>query len=89
MAAACSPRKRELRGEGGGMKSRATSLRLPESLAVDIGVIARAEGIPISEFIREALENHVSLRRSEPGFKERLKERMAEDQEVFKRLAGD
>jgi hypothetical protein len=71
------------------MKRRATSLRLPESLAVDIGVIARSEGIPISEFIREALENHVALRRSEPGFKERLKERMAEDQEVFKRLAGD
>jgi hypothetical protein len=58
-------------------------------MAVDIGVIARTEGITISEFVREALENHIALRRSEDGFKERLKERMSEDQEVFKRLAGE
>jgi len=68
------------------MSQRVTSLRLPESMAVQLGAIARTEGVPVSEFVREAIENHMALRCSDEGFKERLKKRMEEDHEALRGL---
>jgi hypothetical protein len=51
------------------MNQRAMSLRMPESLAVRLGAIARTDGVPISEFVREA---NRELRRAtgEPAYEQ-------------------
>jgi predicted DNA-binding protein len=68
------------------MTQIATSLRMPESLAARLGTIARTEGIPMSEFVREAIEKQIAERLSDEGFKERLKKRIDEDREVWREL---
>lgn len=68
------------------MNQRAMSLRMPESMAVRLGAIARTDGVPISEFVREAIESQITLRLSDEGFKDRLKKRIAEDREVWREL---
>jgi len=63
------------------------SLRLPEELAAEIAAVARADDVPISEAIREAIEHHITARRSDKDFQRRLKKRLEEDREVLERLA--
>ena len=69
------------------MPSKATSLRLPEPLAAELAAVARADGIPISEVVRQAIGKHIAERRADGEFQKRLKELLEEDQKVHKRLA--
>jgi len=69
------------------MAAKVMSLRLPEDIAAEIAAVARADGIPVSQAIREAIENHIAARSSDKAFKERLKKRLAEDQKILERLA--
>lgn len=63
------------------------SLRLPEGLAADLAAVARADEVPISEVIREAIDHLITARTEDKEFKERLKRRVEEDREVLERLA--
>jgi Arc/MetJ-type ribon-helix-helix transcriptional regulator len=69
------------------MASKVMSLRLPEKLAAELAAVARGDDMPVSETIRKAIENHIADRRADTAFKERLKQRLEEDREVFERLA--
>jgi predicted DNA-binding protein len=69
------------------MPSKAISLRLPEQMAAELAAIARTQDIPVSEAIREAIENHIASRRTDKDFQQRLKKRLEEDREVLERLA--
>jgi predicted DNA-binding protein len=68
------------------MAAKVMSLRLPEDIAAEIAAVARADGIPVSQAIREAIEHHIAARSADKDFKERLKRRLQEDREVFERL---
>lgn len=68
------------------MADKVMSLRLPEDIAAEIAAVARADGIPVSQAIREAIDNHIATRSADEAFKERLKKRLAEDQKILKRL---
>lgn len=68
------------------MASKATSLRLSEPMAAELAVVARADGIPISEAVRQAIEKHIAERRADEEFQKRLKKLLEEDQKVLKRL---
>lgn len=68
------------------MSTKATSLRLPQPLAAELAAVARADGMPVSEVVREAIAKHIAERRSDKGFQERLKELLEEDQELLERL---
>jgi predicted DNA-binding protein len=68
------------------MPDKVMSLRLPENIAAEIAAVARVDGIPVSQAIREAIENHIAALSADKAFKERLKKRLAEDQEVLERL---
>lgn len=70
------------------MAAKVMSLRLPEDIAAEIAAVARADGIPVSKAILEAIENHIAARSADQAFRERLKERLAEDQKMFDRLAN-
>lgn len=67
------------------MPAKVMSLRLPEDIAAEIAAVARADGIPVSQAIREAIDNHIAARSADEAFKERLKKRLAEDQKILKR----
>jgi len=67
--------------------SKATSLRLPEPMAAELAAVARADGIPISEAVRQAIEKHIAERRADEQFQKRLKKLLQEDQRLLKRLA--
>jgi predicted DNA-binding protein len=69
------------------MPNRAISLRLPEQMAAELGAIARTKDIPVSEVIREAIENHITSLSTDKDFRQRLKTHLEEEQEVLKRLA--
>ena len=69
------------------MSNKAISLRLPEQMAAELAAIARTQDIPVSEVIREAVENHITSLSTDKAFRQQLKKRLEEDQEVLKRLA--
>ena len=69
------------------MASKATSLRLPEPLAAELAAVARADGMPISEAVRQAIEKHIAERRADEEFQKRLKLLLEEEQKLLKRLA--
>lgn len=68
--------------------SKAMSLRLSEKQAGELAVVCRADGVKMSEVVREAIAKHIEERREDKEFKERVKKRMEKDREVLERLAG-
>jgi predicted DNA-binding protein len=68
------------------MKMKVSTLRLPEPMAKQLGAIARAEGISVSEVLREGIENHITARCSDENLKERLRKVQQEDREVLEDL---
>ncbi len=69
------------------MAPKAMSIRLPEEQAVELAAVARTDEMPVSEAVRQAIENHIAARRADKDFQKRLKKRLAEDREVLERLA--
>ena len=69
------------------MPTKVTSLRLPDYMAAELSAVARADDMPVSEAVREAIEKHISERRADEAFQKRLKKLLEEDQKVLKRLA--
>jgi predicted DNA-binding protein len=69
------------------MATKVTTLRLPDFMAAELAAVARADDMPVSEAVREAIEKHIAERRSDKGFQSRLKRLLEEDQAVLKRLA--
>jgi Ribbon-helix-helix protein, copG family len=68
------------------MSHEVSTLRLPESMAKQLRSIAQAEGVDVSEVLRQGIENHIAAKVRERDFKERLAKRMEEDREVLKNL---
>lgn len=68
------------------MSTKVTSLRLPEHMAAELAAVARADDMPVSEAVREAIEKHIAERRADKDFQERVKQLLEEDQELLKRL---
>lgn len=66
------------------MNMKVSTLRLP--MAKQLGAIARAEGISVSEVLREGIENHITARCSDEKLKERLRKVQQEDRDVLKDL---
>jgi predicted DNA-binding protein len=71
------------------MGTKATSLRLPEELAADLAAVARADGMTISDAVREAVGKHIASRSTDEDFQQRVKKRMEENRELLERLIKD
>jgi hypothetical protein len=61
-------------------------MRMPETMAAQLAAIARTEEVPVSEFVRQAIEDRMVSTLAGEGFKERMKRRMDEDREVLRDL---
>ncbi|HEY0711482.1 MAG TPA: ribbon-helix-helix protein, CopG family [Polyangia bacterium] len=67
--------------------TKSMTLRLPEETAANIEAVARADEMPVSKAVRDAIDAHVDKRRKDKEFKERLARMMRENQEVLDRLS--
>jgi predicted transcriptional regulator len=70
------------------MERKAVSLRLPDGMTEELKAIARANDLPMSELMREALEEFIVSRRSDKQFKERLAKRLEEDREFVEKFGS-
>jgi hypothetical protein len=67
-------------------RQKVTTMRMPETMAAQLAAIARTEEVPVSEFVRQAIEDRMVSTLAGEGFKERMKRRMDEDREVLRDL---
>lgn len=63
------------------------TLRLPPEQAEELEAVARAEGISVSDAVREAIGEHIARKRKDKAFRERLRGLMERDREILERLA--
>jgi hypothetical protein len=64
------------------------TLRLSTSQAHELEAVARAEGVTVSDAVREAIAEHIERKRKDKAFRERLKAVLERDREILDRLAG-
>lgn len=69
------------------MKTKAMSVRLAEEMAEELAAVARIDGVPISEVLRDAIASHVTSRRADAGFQKRLRKQLEKEREVLESLA--
>ncbi len=67
--------------------SKNMTLRLSADQAEDLEAVARAEGISVSDAVREAITEHIARKRGDKAFRERLHAVMERDREILERLA--
>ncbi len=63
------------------------TLRLPDDQADELEAVARAEGMTVSETVRDAITEHIARKRKDKAFRERLKAVMERDREILDRLS--
>ena len=63
------------------------TLRLPAEQADELEAVARAEGISVSDAVREAIAEHIERKRKNKAFRDRLRAVMDRDREILERLA--
>jgi post-segregation antitoxin (ccd killing protein) len=63
------------------------TLRLSAVQADELEAVARAEGISVSDAVREAITEHIERKRKDKVFRERLRAVMERDREILERLA--
>jgi Arc/MetJ-type ribon-helix-helix transcriptional regulator len=63
------------------------TLRLPPEQADELEAVARAEGISVSDAVREAITEHIARKRKDKAFQERLRSVMERDREILERLS--
>jgi len=68
------------------MSTKVTTMRLPEPMAKQLAAIARAEGIPVSEIVREAIGEHIATRCLDTDLIKRLRKLHQEDGDALKDL---
>lgn len=69
------------------MGTKSMTLRLPDQQAADLEALARVEGIPVSQAVRDAIASHIDERRKDKEFRNRLKRMIGENQEILERLS--
>ena len=67
--------------------TKVTTIRQSNDQADELEFVARVDGVPVSEAIRDAIAAHIDARRSDPAFQARLKHRLEADSHILKRLA--
>lgn len=62
---------------------KVTSLKMPETMTAELVAIAHTRNISLADALREALEEYITARRNDKGFKERLEKLLEDDREVL------
>lgn len=67
---------------------KSMTLRLPADQAAEVEAIAGVEGIPVSKFVRDAIDAHIEARRKDVEFRARLRRSIEANNDILERLAG-
>jgi len=67
--------------------TKAFTMRIPEDKAAELEAVAQADGVPVSEAVREAIDHHIEARRKDKDFQARLSKLIEDNQRVLDRLA--
>jgi hypothetical protein len=70
-------------------KAKVLSLRLPEDQAAELAAVARVDDVPVSEAIREAIAEHIVVRRADEGFQKRLRKQLEDERTILERFLAD
>ncbi len=65
---------------------KAMTLRLPADKAAELEYVARADGISVTEAVREAIDARIAERRADKDFQNRLRRLADEDRAILDRL---
>lgn len=68
--------------------TKAFTMRLPDEKAAELEAVARADGVPVSEAVRDAIDRHIEARRKDEDFQSRLTKLIEDNKRVLDRLAG-
>ena len=66
---------------------KAMSLRLEPEQARDLQAVADTDGVTVADAVRQAIDAHIRSRREDDAFRERLRRRIEENQDILERLA--
>ena len=69
------------------MSNKSMTLRLTEDQAESLDAVARVEGVPVAEVVRTAIEAHISARRQDVAFQQRLRASIERHREILEKLA--
>jgi predicted DNA-binding protein len=68
------------------MNRKTMTLRLSQEQAEALEAVAQADGVPVSEAVRTAINEHVEQRRKDKGFQQRLRASMQRNQRILELL---
>lgn len=63
------------------------TVRLSDEQAEQLEAIAAVEGIPVSQAVRDAIDEHLEARRKDVEFQRRLRASIERNQKILERLA--
>lgn len=63
------------------------TLRLESEKAAELEAISRADNVSISDAVRDAIDQHIEMRKNDKDFQDRLQKLVEEEKGVFERLA--
>ena len=69
------------------MAGKAMTIRFDDDQAEVLEAVARIEGVPISETIRQAVAEHIEERRKDERFQQRLRASLERNREILEKLA--
>jgi predicted transcriptional regulator len=67
--------------------SKTMTVRLPDEQATNLEMVARVDGVPVSEAVRQAIDDRIQARRADKEFQTRLRRLLSENQQALERLA--
>ncbi len=67
--------------------TRTITIRMQETTAESLELVARADNLSVSEAIRVAINEYIDTRRADPDFQKRLTDLFESERDVFEKLA--
>ena len=69
------------------MDRKAMTLRLSQEQAEALEAVAQADGVPVAEAVRMAINEHIERRRKDKAFQDRLRASLERNQRILEKLA--
>ncbi len=66
---------------------KSMTLRLEDEQAKLLEKVAELENMPVAQFVREAIDEHVKARSEDPAFRKLVRAAIKGNQRILKRLA--
>ncbi len=63
------------------------TVRLDDEQAEELEAVAKVDGVPVAEEIRQAIAVRIEERRNDDEFRERLRQSIEDNQKILDRLA--